>query len=504
MTSSKRLTLASILLLCSLSAMACFEGKIETVKLNDYKRNPNRLMNGVFYSLPRTIVQVDVPVVRIDKTPGAYARFAKCFFPEDDAITAKTFSFGIDNSNIRFGTQAIPDPQEVYLIKTTGGKFETRSLEMALTESGVFIKGKGETKNEAIDVLTTTAKNIVALGSKFINPAALDGGGGERKQPAHVMRCQTTYATPAATKADFDAALEVYNNIRDLQGMREQLLAGSDSSADTLKLKLSELDGTIKGYRDKYFLGVTSKATWPLSFRFNPQNPNAMYAQLFQLDPAHGVCQIIASQGIQFNPSFREGPCNGKPIWIALELGDNGENNSGGIMLAQAINDAQLNDGGKRGFYYRVPGRAMARLYEGSNFQYQQFQYEYYQNHSAANYSLASATERSRAMMSVAQLGITVSLPASTGGRRTKYDLELYENTGGMKNFIMGSDALLQQSNVDVVTSSVSNVLDAKRARNEANAPPSELDTLEQKRKILEERKKIKDLEKELGTSPEN
>jgi len=151
--------------------------------------------------------------------------------------------------------------------------------------------------------------------------------------------------------------------------------------------------------------------------------------------------------------------------------------------MAGAIQGAGLNQNGKRGFYYRVPGRGVASL--------------------ESVYG-ATVEELGRETLSIAQFGNTVSLPSSTGGRRTKYAIDLFEASGGLKNFVMGSDALVKQQNVKDLTDSTATVFqdagEKREERRKANLPPDELTELERKRKILEEKKKIQDLEKALGT----
>jgi hypothetical protein len=141
----------------------------------------------------------------------------------------------------------------------------------------------------------------------------------------------------------------------------------------------------------------------------------------------------------------------------------------------------------RRGFYYRIPGRAIA----------------FVRKETAAG----NPDELARGPVSIAQFGEVVSLPASTGGRRTKYTLALYEASGGLKNFVMGSDSLVKQNNIDDLTGAASTAIEAKGERKKAKAPADELQQLERQRKILEEKKKIRDLEKDLdtggpGTSP--
>jgi hypothetical protein len=100
----------------------------------------------------------------------------------------------------------------------------------------------------------------------------------------------------------------------------------------------------------------------------------------------------------------------------------------------------------------------------------------------------------------VAQLGETVSLPPSSNGRTTKYSLVLDPASGAMKNFVLGSEALIQSSEVSDIGVAASSIADARNKRREADAAASdELNQLERKRKILEEMVKIKEAEEKLG-----
>ncbi len=74
--------------------------------------------------------------------------------------------------------------------------------------------------------------------------------------------------------------------------------------------------------------------------------------------------------------------------------------------------------------------------------------------------------------------------------------------SGGLKNFVMGSEALVQQKNIDDLTGAASTAIEAKGERKKAKAPADELQQLERQRKILEEKKKIRDLENDLSDKP--
>src|SRR6266511_553809 len=60
------------------------------------------------------------------------------------------------------------------------------------------------------------------------------------------------------------------------------------------------------------------------------------------------------------------------------------------------------------------------------------------------------------------------------------------------------TDSDEQQKNIDDLAGAASTLIEAKGERNKAKAPADELQQLERQRKILEEKKKIRDLEKDL------
>jgi hypothetical protein len=117
---TRRMTLLLLtLVLLSSMTSACFESKIVASKVNPTDKDkvsaPTE-MDGVFYALPRTVVKVDVPVVRVDKAPGQFAKFTKCFFPElvagDDYPTTSSTEFKIAADKIKFDTTFVPDTDE--------------------------------------------------------------------------------------------------------------------------------------------------------------------------------------------------------------------------------------------------------------------------------------------------------------------------------------------------------------------------------------------------------
>jgi hypothetical protein len=518
-----------------LASTACFESKIITSKVNppDVQKSP-RKMNGVLYALPRTIVRADVPVMRVEKEPGQFVEFIKCFYPnvsDDGYVKTSSVEFKLAADKIKFDTTSVPDTDEVYLIKTQGGMFETRSLEVALTENGVLTKVSAESTNETIDIVTGTIKAAAGIAAKASAVSLLSSGVEvaefEKKLPFEQRQCWNTLeesfqkqlkdaqATVTqkfpgadaaeqerrkealidkvllAKRSDFFQAQEAFEQIQKLEAQRTNLFQATNIPVDTLKLMIEEIDKAIDTAKQSFFFGTKDSLTWTPAFKLNP-TPAKQNIDLFTFSKVNGVCRIIANeppynQGVPFDGRFKSDSGCAEPTTLTLsvqegEIGQGGTDNNNQVsqIVKNLTNNGYLSQSGSRGFYYRVPARAVAFVKKGD-------------------------TELGRSVVSIAQYGVVVSVPASTGGRKTKYALDLYESSGGLKNFVMGSDSLVKQKNIDDIAEATGTAIDAKGERKKAKAPADELDQLERQRKILEERKKIRDLNKDLeNTSPTN
>ena len=80
------------------------------------------------YHLPKTVVQVTIPVKKAAKVRGDYWKFAPCFFSgsELESFTSEnksSFSLGDHISS-----KGIPDTSVTYVIKTKGKYFENKTL----------------------------------------------------------------------------------------------------------------------------------------------------------------------------------------------------------------------------------------------------------------------------------------------------------------------------------------------------------------------------------------
>lgn len=302
-------------------------------------------------------------------------------------------------------------------------------------------------------------------------------------------------------RESYDEAKESFAQIQAKQDQLDTLIAGTalpNTQVEALKLTIEQIKAEIDTLSARYFLGWKKSDEWIGNFEFDPPNispdvsPTTDFnPELFTFSAAGGICNLQETQANNVKPNFKVAEkCTDEfkndQIRVALQITRDAN------LLASTISKAapdDLSDRRERGFYYRVPGVALVRLMTTD----------------VAN----NSTEKARKPdVQIAQYGLTASLPASTGGRTTKYVMNLFETSGAMKNFTLGSDALITKSQVEELNSTVNATLEAKAKRKQAEIDAEleskdELKRLKREREILEEKNKIEAEKKKLqGTTP--
>lgn len=92
-------------------------------------------LQGFYYALPRTVLIVDVTVVRTTETPGPYAQYAEKFLGLENVIKDKVQTYEIREVNI--DQYAEPDPAEFYFAELDLEKNRKNPLALYLHENGI-------------------------------------------------------------------------------------------------------------------------------------------------------------------------------------------------------------------------------------------------------------------------------------------------------------------------------------------------------------------------------
>lgn len=496
----------------------------------------NTDMEGIFYALPLTVVRTNVPIVRADPSKGLYSDLTTFFFcPEtyeeakdntgplrprrcDDGrsiITEAKTVFSLRTPS--FSLRSEPDPDSVFMVHVKGGYFENKSLLVELTENGILTTATAEAEHIGPQVVTAAAKTVASFAAPFLLrqdagtrvqtlPEAGQEVEAEQEEKNREKECKEKLASQVKrvtadelaackslnnrewnkfleekNKLEFLRAKIVEDNIRELLRRREQLISQvSVMPGETLKIMLKEIDDTVESLKKTYFFGSVKKKTWTAPFEVTPckkspqgkKNPQGIRCEeegfsLFKFSKEGGVCEILNHSLImKVEPGFHvtklASNCNAASV-IKVSITKDGEN-----QIADTVSGNVVEPKRKRGFYFRIPGRGLVKVAKGEE---------------------PLACEK----VLIAQFGHEVSLPASTGGRKTKYSISLYKDTGALRNIKLGSDSLIDKAIFKDVEKAGTTLLEAT----------DDLKRLERQRKILEEIRKIREEEKKLEAQEE-
>ena len=88
-------------------------GQINVLRIDNNAPPPTK--DGIFYSLPRTVVKIDVKIDRIENYKGPYADFALRFLGLKNVVETNAIDYKI--SDISITTYTEPDPDQYYFVE---------------------------------------------------------------------------------------------------------------------------------------------------------------------------------------------------------------------------------------------------------------------------------------------------------------------------------------------------------------------------------------------------
>ncbi len=139
-----------ILILLQLFFAGMVSAQINVLKI-DNNAIP-QIKEGIFYSLPRTVVKIEVKIDRIENYKGPYADYALRLLGLKNVVPANTVEYRI--SEISITTFAEPDPDQYYFIELGDkiSKGEKAGL-LSLTDAGVILGTINDIQDTTIDRL---------------------------------------------------------------------------------------------------------------------------------------------------------------------------------------------------------------------------------------------------------------------------------------------------------------------------------------------------------------
>lgn len=384
----KRIFLPALLIFAML-APACQSQKpltVTHVRSTEVKRGSQ----GMFYVLPRTVVTVDVTVVRTQEVPGPYAEFAGRYLGLHNVIRQHATSFEISEINI--SSYAEPDPAQFYFVELPKTD-EKYPLFISLSESGLiqsinrpfdnneFLKGISETREYGYFGSDATFNYFIDTNLHEKIDTIL-----ERVRVDTLTVERQTLRRSMVEKSPEVRAKEVADFILKIRDKRFDIINGFAEipySKDALEYMYTEMGKMEEDYL-QLFSGLRSSSKIHYRFTYIP-DPDLSVSPytLFQFSEREGVL-----------PAGRR---DGTPITISTERNETTR------QLSTFINHHTDPQNPVNGFYYRIPEHANVVIRTGN-------------------------TVRANARMLINQYGIITTLPVN------ETRVEFYPNTGSIRS----------------------------------------------------------------------
>jgi hypothetical protein len=354
---------------------------------------------GVFYALPRTVVNIEVSIDRIENYKGPYSEYSARYLGVKNVVEANSVEYRINN--IRITTSAEPDPEQYYFIelgsKMTKG--EQAGL-LSLSDAGLIegtIPGPVDTIVKTI--ITGGTGDEVSISEKDVFPEIFKYYADvsvfekvdtiRKKVSIDTMTMERQYLKRTMVeKSPEQKAKEAADFIAKIKENRFNLITGYQEvnyNRETLEYMDTQLKVLEKEYL-KLFTGISIHKTLTFSYKYIPL-PNQINTEIpvFKFSKSKGTMDLDA-QG-------------GKVITIRIQRVGNTNN------VARYLERAQKQDK-ISGFFYRIPelARVTVKLDDGT-------------------------TEETQCL--VGQLGVVTYLPSA------KWKVDFFKETGGIKGIVV-------------------------------------------------------------------
>lgn len=347
---------------------------------------------GIFYSLPRTVVRVEVKIDRIENYKGPYSDFALRFLGLKNVVPANSVEYKI--SDISITTTAEPDPDQYYFIELGEkmSKGEKAGI-LSLTDAGVILGTIGDQKDTTImrlikpDPSADSEKD--AFGELFKYSADVSVFEKVdtiiRKFNIDTVTVERQYyKRTMVEKSPEQKAKEAADFISKIKDNRFNLISGYQEvnyNRETLEYMDTQLKTMEKEYL-KLFTGISVHKTLIFSYKYIPISN--------QINTEIPIFKFLKTKGI-----IDLDEPGGKVVTIKIQRV--GNTTSVANYLKKAVKETKV-----QGFSYRIPevARVTVKLDEDTQ-------------------------EESQCLVS--QLGVVTFLPAN------KWKVQFHKETGGIK-----------------------------------------------------------------------
>lgn len=335
---------------------SCGLGKYEVFKLD--QQNDFLKKEGMFYFLPRTVINFEVTIEKTDHIKGPYAAFSAKYLGISNVITENITNYSIVDLKIK--SQNEPDPDKIFFIAFPACKSKKHELLISLKENGII-----ESVNIDADSLSVQHQQLKY--SSMQNEFEEEGQPFKMFINYNILEKVDTifefihldtmtiekqvYKRSVIEKNIEQRAKEASEYIIKLNEYKMNLLSGYQEvsySDATLSFMISSLDQMISEYMS-LFTGKTITQAMTYNFTHIPETSTKNTSLfLFSFDKNEGLKDIESSDPsrniyVEFMPSLTTS------------------------KIAPIVNNQYQNSRKSKGFYYNIPEKTKLILSKGKN-----------------------------------------------------------------------------------------------------------------------------------------
>jgi len=296
--------------------------------------------DGLFYSLPQTVIQVDVVVNKIQKVKGPFAEFADQMLGLSHVTTVNSTEYEL--KDIRLSSYNEPDLSEFYYIQMPEKQKDRKAIELFLSNDGV-ISGAGivdqaytnkrqrsiDLSTSRIDIPEVTNPSVFEHMDTVIKRISLDSTIIEQKFFRKTSSAKSV-EQKAREASEFILKLDesMYNLINGYQEVNYE--------KGTMEFMYNQMNSMKQDYLE-LFKGVTSSSNETFTFYYLVDKNN----------PTETLCRFSISKGI-----LPKSSTSGDFVQIQASS----MNKTSALKTeTEKMNSVQRNS---HGLYYRIPDKA--------------------------------------------------------------------------------------------------------------------------------------------------
>jgi hypothetical protein len=282
---------------------SCTKNMYEVFKLEEQAEFSDK--DGMFYFLPRTVINVEVTVEKTDKVKGPYSAYSAKYLGISNPIHETTTTYRI--SDIQIKTLNEPDPEKIFFLVFPKNKNKRNQLMITLKENGII-----ESVNVHEDSISSQLQqfksaslnndfsNQIEPFKMFINDNIMEKVDTlfEYLHLDTVTIEKQIYQKSTIEKSMEQKAREASEYIIMLNELKVNLISGYqevDYNEATLTHMISEMDKLIGEYMS-LFIGKTITQTMTYNFTYTPESStknNSIF--LFSIDKNSGLSDTESS-----------------------------------------------------------------------------------------------------------------------------------------------------------------------------------------------------------------